>query len=115
MPGSWNDSQITNQLNSGILWTASNLTYGFPTSASWFPYAEKKRLLAPERRPAKRGDAGNRAVGRSDRQRHQASSSPNTANIKLSNTTSDIGYAHAYSPGSSAAAGSVWFNPATHR
>ena len=38
------------------------------------------------------------------------STSPTTANIKYMNTTTNVGYAHAYYPTGSQVGGSVWFN-----
>ena len=37
----WTDAQIIAQMDSGAHWSGSNITYGFPTTASWFPYGEK--------------------------------------------------------------------------
>ena len=53
----------------------------------------------------------------------ESTSTPNTADIKFSNTTTDIGYAHAYYPGRTATettqndkiSGSVWLNPASEK
>src|SRR5262245_52946998 len=37
----WTDAQIIQQMDSGFHWSGNNLTYGFPTTASWFPYGER--------------------------------------------------------------------------
>ena len=34
------DTQVIAQLDSGYHLTGTNLTYGFPTTTSWFPYSE---------------------------------------------------------------------------
>ncbi len=107
----WTDAQIIAQLDTGAHWSGTNLTYGFPTNAAWFPYSERTGfselkasqqavaslvikmwddLIVPDFRLAANGA---------------------TANIKYDNTTTNIGYAHAYFPGSWSGAGSVWFNP----
>ena len=86
-------------MDSGAHWSGSNLTYGFPTTASWFPYGERNGfsalntnqqaaatlviklwddLIAPDVALAANGAA---------------------ANIKFSNTTANIGYAQTYFPG----------------
>ena len=107
----WTDTQITSQLNSGYLWTGSNLTYGFPTDASWFPYAEAggfSTLTAAQR------TAATLAIRLWDdlmAPDFTLASSANTANVRYSNTTTNISYAHAYYPGTGTGYGSVWFNP----
>ena len=50
-------------------------------------------------------------MGRSHCLAHRSAESSTKAQIKLANTTTDIGYAYGYFPGKSAMAGSVWFNP----
>ncbi|PWB64627.1 MAG: hypothetical protein C3F17_06425 [Bradyrhizobiaceae bacterium] len=106
----WSDSQIINQLDSGYHWSGSNWTYGFPTSASWFPYSEKNGFSAL-------GAAQQAAATLSiklwdDLIAPDFSLAGNgaTATVKFSNTTTNIGYAHAYYPGGWSGAGSVWFN-----
>ena len=101
--------QVIAQLDSGYHWTGLDLTYSFPTSATWFPYAEAAGfstfteaqktaartalslwddLIAPDFREV----------------------TGSNATIKYENTTTNIGYAHAYYPGSYTGAGSVWMN-----
>ena len=48
----WTDAQIISQMDSGLHWSGSNITYGFPTTANWFPYGEKDRLFAAGRHAA---------------------------------------------------------------
>ena len=50
-------------------------------------------------------------MGRLDRPTVTLATDSLTADIKYSNTTTNIGYAQAYFPGSGSASGSVWFNP----
>ena len=112
MPAPWNDNQIIDQLNSGFLWTTPDLTYAFPTTASWFPYTEGIGFSALN---AVQQAAASLAIEQWDdliAPDMDLSSSPETANVKLANTTSSTSYAHAYFPGESRADGSVWFNPA---
>ncbi len=106
----WTDSQVINQLDSGSHWSGSSLTYGFPTTASWFPYSEKNTFSALN---GSQQTAATMAIKLwDDLMAPDFSLAANgaTANIKYSNTTTNIGYAHAYYPGGWAGAGSVWFN-----
>lgn len=104
------DQQVVAQLNSGYKWTGQSLTYGFPISASWFPYAEKTGFSALS--------TAQQAMATLAIQLWDDLISPDfalavdgsTANVKYMNTTTNIGYAQAYYP-SGTAGGSVWFNP----
>ena len=106
MPPTFTNSQIIAQIDSGYHWmdgasTATTITYGITTSANWFPsnYGEGPGwsglnakqiasanlsfelwddIIAPDLDPAL---------------------DPNSADMRISNTTTDIGYAHAYYPG----------------
>src|SRR5262245_61932947 len=107
----WTDTQIIQQMDSGAHWLGNNLTYGFPTTASWFPYGERSGfspLSATQQATAtlvvKLWD--DLIVPHVSLVADGA-----TANIKFSNTTANIGYAQTYFPGGSSASGSVWLNP----
>lgn len=101
--------QVIAQLDSGYRWSGLDLTYSFPTTASWFPYGEAAGFSAfTEAQKA----AARTAISLWDDLispdfREVAGS---TATIKYQNTTTNIGYAHAYYPGSYTGAGSVWMN-----
>lgn len=106
----WSDSQVINQLDSGYHWSGSNWTYGFPANASWFPYAEKNGFSALG---AAQQTAATLAIKLWDdliAPDFTLAANGATATVKFSNTTSNIGYAHAYYPGGWSGAGSVWFN-----
>ena len=111
----WTDAQIINQLDSGSHWSGTNLTYGFPTDASWFPYGESagfSTLNTAQRAAATQVMRMWDDVIAPD---FTLAANGATANIKYSNTTTNIGYAQAYFPGGQASGqvgGSVWFNPA---
>ncbi|MCC6887185.1 MAG: M10 family metallopeptidase C-terminal domain-containing protein [Hyphomicrobiales bacterium] len=108
----WTDSQIISQLDSGLHWSGSSLTFGFPANANWFPYAEKNGFSEFS---AAQKSAATLAVKLWDdlmAPDFTQAANGSTAHIKFSNTTTDIGYAHAYFPGGWAGAGSVWLNPA---
>ncbi|WP_170263482.1 M10 family metallopeptidase C-terminal domain-containing protein [Blastochloris sulfoviridis] len=106
----WTNAQIIAQLDSGYHLSGSSLTYGFPASASWFPYAEKTGFSALT---SAQQTAATLAIKLWDdliTTDFAYTSNGAAATIKYSNTTTDIGYAHAYYPGSYTGASSVWFN-----
>ncbi|MBS7804071.1 M10 family metallopeptidase C-terminal domain-containing protein [Rhizobiales bacterium TNE-4] len=103
--------QIIKQLDSSFHWTGQNLTYAFPTTAAgWIPYSEAAGFSPLT--------AAQIAVARSVIQLWDDLIAPNfsettnlsQANIKFSNTTTMVDYAHTYRPGTVSYAGSVWFN-----
>ena len=106
----YSNTQVISQLDSGYHWTGTSLTYGFPSTAAWFPYAEKagfSPLTSTERAMA------TQAVTLWDdliKPNFSLVADGSTANVKFENTTTNIGYAHAYYPGSWSGAGSVWLN-----
>jgi serralysin len=105
------DSQVIGQLDSGLRWSGQSLTYGFPTSGTWFPYAEKTTFSALS---TAQQTAATLAIGLWDdlmAPDFTLATSGSTANIKYANTTTDIGYAHAYYPSLSPAGGTIWLNP----
>ncbi|MBL8907416.1 MAG: M10 family metallopeptidase C-terminal domain-containing protein [Rhizobiales bacterium] len=105
------DEQIIAQLNSGYKWSGQSLTYGFPTSATWFPYSEKTGFSPLS---SAQQAAATLAIQLWDdliAPDFTLAANPTTANIKYMNTTTNIGYAHAYYPTGSSVGGSVWFNP----
>ena len=106
----WTNDQIINQLDSGYHWSGSNLTYGFPTSASWFPYAEKNGFSALNGAQQSTATLVIKMWDDLIAPDFSLASTGSSANIKYSNTTTNIGYAQAYFPGTWASAGSVWFN-----
>ena len=96
----YSNTQVISQLDSGYHWTGTSLTYGFPSTAAWFPYAEKagfSPLTSTERAMA------TQAVTLWDdliKPNFSLVADGSTANVKFENTTTNIGYAHAYYPGS---------------
>jgi serralysin len=105
----WTLSQIIAQLDSGLHWSGSSLTYGFPTDASWFPFSEKGNfspLNGSQQATASTAIALWDAILAPDFTRAANGAS---ANIKYMNTV-DAGYAHTYLPGGTPDAGTVWFN-----
>jgi serralysin len=108
----WTNQQIINQLDSGLKWSGQSLTYGFPTTGGWFPYAEKTGASGLA---ASQKDAFTLAIRLWDdliSPDFSLAANGATANIKAMNTTTAIEYAHGYFPGNSVASGSLWFNPA---
>jgi serralysin len=111
-PAPWTNDQIIAQIDSGYHWWTTTVTFGFPTSApSWASAAEGPGFSAfnPSQKAAARlamqlwDD-----VTAIDFVEVAAGSNPR---ITLQNTTTAIGYAHAYYPGNWDGAGSVWTNP----
>ena len=105
------DTQIKVQLDSGAHWARGTISFAFPTSKSWVA-APKAKGFSPLNGDQKAAAVG--ALGLWDdliASRIVSAGSSTTAQIKLANTTTDIGYAYGYFPGKSAMAGSVWFNP----
>src|SRR5262245_15124455 len=107
----WTDAQIILQMDSGAHWSGNSLTYGFPTTASWFPYGERSGFSALN---GSQQAAATTAIKLWDdliTPQVTLAADGTTANIKFSNTTTSIGYAQTYFPGGTSASGSVWFNP----
>ena len=105
----WTDTQIIQQMDSGAHWSGTNLTYGFPSTASWFPYGES---LGFSPLSATQQATATLAIKLWDDlivPHVTLVADGASANIKFSNTTTNIGYAQAYFPGGSSASGSVWF------
>lgn len=105
------DQQIITQISSGYKQSGQALTYGFPTTASWFPYAEKNGFSAMS--PTQQAMATLAIQLWDDLIAPDFSlnaTDPTKASVKYMNTTTNVGYAHAYYPTGTQAGGSVWFN-----
>jgi Ca2+-binding RTX toxin-like protein len=122
------NQNLVNQLDSGSYWftasgaIASTISYGFTTSNSvfngfgeahgWSAFNEAQKTAVRQMMTLWDDLIAPSFV--------ESTSSPNTADIKFSNTTTSIGYAHAYYPGQVGKEGnifdniegSVWLNPA---
>ena len=123
----YSDAQVIGQIDSGWNWTsggqtASTISYGVTTSNSWFPsnYGEYSGWSALN---AKQAAAAHATIGLWDEVIAAdivEAADPNTADIRFSNSSTGVGYAHAYYPGVTdadtysyqKAQGSIWFNPA---
>jgi Ca2+-binding RTX toxin-like protein len=130
MPATFTLSQITNRLDSDAHWTVSassnspvsaTISYGTPTTRSWFP-SSSSEYNGWSQLNTKQKTATDQAMDLWDELINTdiiKASNPNSADIRVSNTTTGIGYAHAYQPGVADTdtyswekiAGSVWFNP----
>ncbi len=127
MAPTFTNAQIINQIDSGYHWTdasnaiASVITYGATTSSSWVPtvYGEYGGWSALN---SVQVTAANLAFEFWDdliAVDLEAAGNPNQADLRISNTSTDIGYAHAYLPGDvnddsadwQKMAGSIWLNP----
>ena len=106
----WSTSQVINQLDSGYSWSGNTITYAFPKNANWFPYSEANGFSAFN---ASQKTAARTAIELWDdliAPSFVETASANSSDIKFSNTTTNIGYAHAYYPGGWAGGGSIWLN-----
>lgn len=107
--------EIINQLDTGLHWQGNTITYTFPTS----PWANMNESAGFS--PLTNGQANitRQALQAWDElivpDLVEVGGSGGNADIAVSNTTTGIGYAHAYLPGSSPVAGSVWLNPQYNR
>jgi serralysin len=112
MPATWTNTQIVNNLlRAGLSWSGSTITYKFPTTApSWsFSTGEGpgfSALVASQKAAAVAA-----LTLWDDLIVPDFAEVSSASNLTFQNTTSGIGYAHAYFPGSWSGAGSVWFNP----
>jgi serralysin len=111
MPASWTEQQIVdNLLRADMYWTTPTVSYGFPTTAgSWFANGEGPGFSAfLETQKA----AARLAMSLwDDLAAIDFTESAGAAQVTFQNTTTDIGYAHAYYPGTWGPAGSIWLNP----
>ncbi len=120
------NQNLVNQLDSGSYWynsggsVAQTISYGFTTSnafaagfgeaAGWSTFTEAQKTATRQMMTLWDDLIAPSFV--------ESTGSPNSADIKFSNTTTDIGYAHAYFPGQAnrevssydKIAGSVWLN-----
>jgi hypothetical protein len=80
------DSQVIGQLDSGLRWSGQSLTYGFPSSGTWFQYAEKTTFTAFS---TAQQNAATLAIGLWDDLMAPDFTAANgsAANIKYANTT----------------------------
>jgi serralysin len=110
VPTSWSLQQIIDNLNrAGLTWSGSTISFGFPSSAPSGASGEAAGFSA--------FGAEQKAAARLALTMWDDVMSPDfketalNPDITFNNTTTSIGYAHAYFPGSWGAAGSVWMNP----
>ena len=106
----WNTKQVINQLDSGSHWSGNTISYSIPDSGDFFPGSEANGFSPLN---GSQRSAAQLAVQLWDdliAPRFVQTSNAGSSDIKFSNTTSNVGYAHAYFPGGWAGAGSIWFN-----
>ncbi|MDH3581442.1 MAG: hypothetical protein OEM91_12565 [Hyphomicrobiales bacterium] len=130
MAPTFTNAQVIAQIDSGFHWRlgsssgsplATYVSYGITTSDNWIPttYGEYSGWSALN---ASQANAAITAFELWDDLIAidlNVASDPNLADIRISNTTTNIGYAHAYLPGAvnddsfswQKMAGSVWLNP----
>lgn len=107
----WNEARIVKAIDSGYHWSATTITFGFPTVAPSFLARQEGKGFVPFNAVQK--EAALLALALWDDVaaiRLVQAADWRSADITFSNTTTSIGYAHAYFPGGWAGAGSVWLN-----
>jgi serralysin len=111
MPSTWTEQQIVdNLLRAGAKWPTSTITYGFPsTTPSWAATGEGPGFSAFN--TAQKTAARLAMSLWDDLVAVDFAETASSPQITFQNTTTDIGYAHAYYPGSWVGSGSIWFNP----
>lgn len=112
MPAVWsNDQIVSNLLRDGARWSGTVVTYGFPASAPNYSFGTGEGAGFSAATAAQR-DMARLALQLWDDliavDFQETTASPQ---ITIQNSTTGIGYAHAYMPTGSAAAGDVWLNP----
>lgn len=105
----WTSERIIDRLDSGYHWSSSTITFGFPTSAPTWAARDEGRGFSPFNAEQKHAAVLAMALW-DDLVDLSLVQSADAGRITLSNTTTSIGYAHAYFPGRWAGAGSVWMN-----
>lgn len=108
---SWTDEQVFNQLNTGMKWSGSTITYAFATSASAM-YGSSTDTAGFSQLGQTAQNAAKLALTlwddliAPDMQQVSSGSTSSSANIEFGLSSSTQNYAYAYFP----SVGSVWFN-----
>jgi serralysin len=104
----WTIQQVLTQLNSGLKWTGSTITYAFPTSTAGLTGSTE--LAGFSTLNANQQAKAVIALGLWDDLIAPSivKTTASSSNIEFANSTTGVSYAHTYFP----TAGSVWFNTA---
>jgi serralysin len=104
----WTIDQVFTQLNSGLQWTGSTITYAFPTSKAGLTGSTE--LPGFSALNAKQQTQAVVALGLWDDLISPSivRTTASDSNIEFANSTTDVAYAQSYFP----TASTVWFNPA---
>ncbi|MCP5080552.1 MAG: hypothetical protein GY948_02525 [Alphaproteobacteria bacterium] len=121
----YDNQQVIGQLDGGTYWTnsgslASTITYGIPTHTGWYP-SDRAEWAGWSQFNVKQTAAAHMAMEMWDdliAPDIVAALDPNSADIRFSNSTTGVNYAHAYGPGETGTdqnwwnqvEGSVWLN-----
>ncbi|MEP3275386.1 MAG: M10 family metallopeptidase [Stappiaceae bacterium] len=107
--------EIINQLDSGRTWQGNTISYTFPTS----PWANMNESAGFSALTGNQASIARQALQSWDEliapDLVETGGSGANADITVANTTTGIGYAHAYLPGGGPVSGSVWLNPQYNR
>jgi serralysin len=112
MPATWTNTQIVNNLlRAGLSWSGSTISYKFPTTAPSWSFSTGEGSGFSALTASQKAAAVAALTLWDDLMAPDFAEVTGASNLTLQNTTTGIGYAHAYFPGSWSGAGSVWFNP----
>ncbi len=102
----WTNAQVIAQLNSGLMWTGSTITYAFPTSTTGMTGSTEKTGFSVLN--AAQQEKATLALSLWDDliAPDMVKVTSSTSNIEFGNSTAGVSYAQAYYP----TAGTVWFN-----
>ncbi|MCP5085026.1 MAG: hypothetical protein GY948_25355 [Alphaproteobacteria bacterium] len=106
----WNTTQVINQLKSPYKVNGNTIEFAFPTNGSFFPLGE-----AAGHSPLTSFQQGQARLIYSlwddlIAPRFVQTSNANTADLTISNTTTNISYAHAWYPTGGSVSGDAWLN-----
>jgi serralysin len=112
MSATWTNTQIvSNLLRAGLSWSGSTITYKFPTTAPSWAYSTGEGSGFSALAASQKAAAVAAMTLWDDLISPDFVEVTGASNLTLQNTTTGIGYAHAYFPGGWSGAGSIWFNP----
>jgi serralysin len=112
MAATWTNTQIVNNLlRAGLSWSGSTISYKFPTTAPSWSFSTGEGSGFSALTASQKAAAVAAMTLWDDLIAPDFVEVTGASNITLQNTTTGIGYAHAYYPGGWSGAGSVWFNP----
>jgi serralysin len=112
MPNSWSNTQIVdNLLRGGASWSGSTITFGFPAEAPNWSFSTGEGSGFSGLSAAQQTMARLAVSLWDDLITPDFAETSSAPSITFQNSSTGVGFAHAYFPGNWGGAGSVWFNP----